>query len=308
MRIALAVVAITLVASGAAAQDEPNDARVLFDRGVERADQERWGEAVELFRRSFAVAERPSTAFNLAGALLRLGQPTAALDALQDYLRVAPQDDPHRAETRDLTELALAAIAHVDLRVDPPEARLRVDGRVAAGDGEARSLRLDPGEHHMRLEADGRVPSSFTVSLRDGERASRSVALEVVTEPTGPAQLRITSDQARAQILVDHEVVGRGTYVSEIEAGGHLVEVRAEGFEAFVRSVELGAAERRDIQATLAPIVVRPLAEEPALWITVALVVLGGVATSIVIAAASGDDAPYGGTTDVVLFGMIERF
>ena len=298
--------ALLLLASVARAQE--GDARALFERGVELADEERWGEAVEYFRRSRALEPRAVTVFNLAAALMRLGRPTAALEALEDYAQLAGEDDPRREDARELSEVALAAVAHLTLTVEPPGARLRVDGELAAGEGATRELRLDPGEHRLSLEAEGHLPESLVVALLDGERAARSVALALRTEPTGPARLRVTSDRADAVILVDDREVGRGTYLAELEPGDHVVEVRAEGFEPFRRSFTLGAAERRDVQAALAPIESTPLVEEPALWITVSGVVLAGVAAGIAIAALSGTDAPYGGSTGVVIFGLSGRF
>lgn len=303
---ALAALGLLLLASTAAAQ-EP-DARALFEQGVEHADQERWGEAVEYFRRSWALDERAVTAFNLAGAQLRLGRPIATLDALQDYLRFAGGRDPRREAARELSELALEAIVHVDLTLDPPHATLRIDGVLAAGEGARRELRLDPGEHLLRVEADGHVARSVTLSLLDGERASRSIALEPASGPTGPAHLRITSDHADAVILVDDVVVGNGTYVTELEPGAHVVEVRADGFEPFRRTFDLGPGERRDIQAGLTPSDSTPFVEEPALWITIAGLVLGGVGAGIAVAAASGQNPPYGGSTDVVIFGLAGAF
>jgi len=286
-------------------ESPPADARALFERGIEYSDQERWGEAVEYFRRSWALLERPSTAYNLAVALLRLGQPTGALDALEDFLRVADGDDSRRPRARELLETALAAIAHVTMTVEPATAVVRVDGSLVGGEGPVRELRLDPGQHNVRVEAEHHEPEAITIAVVDGERVQRSVTLAHLPEPTGPATLRVTSAVAGASILVDGVEVGQGTYVDELEAGEHVVEVRASGHQPFRRTLLLSAGERHDLHASLLEDGSGGLLEDPVFWLVVggAALLVGG-AIAIGVAVGSQPDAPYGGNTDVILQGL----
>jgi hypothetical protein len=252
--------------------------------------------------------ERPSTAYNLAVALLRLGRPSAALDALDDYLRTSdPEAEAdRRAQARELLETALGSIAHVSLTVDPAGAVVRVDGERVGGEGVVRELRLDPGEHTVRVQAEGYEPSTFELSVLDGERSTREVVLERRTEPTGPARLRITSDLPAARVFIDGAEVGLGTYVDELEPGRHRVEVRAEGYVSFRRTLELAPGERREVQASLSRRETGPsLLEDPVFWIvTAAIAVAAGAAVGIGVAVGSTSEPPYGGNTDVVLQGL----
>ena len=167
-----------------AAGSEVDEARELFLRGVELSEQERWGEALELFRRSRAITDRPSTTFNIAVALLRLGRPTEGLTALRDYLRIAgPEDEARRAEAQELLELALSSVAELTLEVEPPFAEVRVDGALQAGDTRERVLTLDPGAHTVRVSAERHEPEAFEVSLLTAERASRHVTLQRLPDP-----------------------------------------------------------------------------------------------------------------------------
>jgi hypothetical protein len=169
---------------GAAASDE---ARALFEQGIAFSEEERWGEAVEYFRRSRQLVERPSTVFNMAVALLRLGRPTDALDALRDYLRIAgPEEEERRAEARRMLELALSSTAELRLFVAPAGAEVRVDGARTAGDGPERVITLDPGTHTLHVSASGHTAHTSEVSLLTGERATRSIDLEPVVQPADP--------------------------------------------------------------------------------------------------------------------------
>lgn len=282
------------------------EARALFEQGIAYAGQERWGEALEYFRRSRRLVDRPSTAFNVAVALLRLGRPTEAQRALVEYLDVAgeaPSEEERRAEARRLLELALRSIATVELIVEPADADVRVDGELIAGDTAQRRLPLDPGTHAVRVTAEGFVPQSFELSLLDGETTRREVTLVPDPTPRGPARLTIASSVASARIHIDSEEVGQGTWTGELEPGRHRIEVRAEGHEPFRRTVSLSPAERLDLQASLSHIREPGLFERPLFWIVAgALVVGAGVA--IGVAVGSGTEDPYPGTTGVVLQGL----
>src|SRR3989442_6429932 len=111
--------ALLVLGAPAYAQQPANDAtaaqaRTFFEQGVQFADQERWGEALEYFRRSRALLERPRTVFNMGNALVRLGRHVETVQALQDFWRIS--DPQHDAELRALATQMLgqsrAAIAH----------------------------------------------------------------------------------------------------------------------------------------------------------------------------------------------------
>ncbi len=175
--------------------DREAQARALFERGLEYSRQERWGEALEYFRRSRARLDRASSAFNMAVAQLRLGRPSGALRSLDDYLRLADPTDEREArrreEARRLLELALASIARVELTLDPAHAQLELDGIPHAGEGARRELTLDPGPHRLEASADGYHRGVLELSVLDGERSSQRLALEPIPAPpavtAGPA-------------------------------------------------------------------------------------------------------------------------
>lgn len=207
---------------------EQNEARELFSRGVELSEQERWGEALELFRRSRAITERPSTTFNIAVALLRLGRPTEALTALRDYLRIAgPEEEARRAEAQELLELALSSVAELTLTIDPPFAEVRVDGELQAGDTRERVLTLDPGTHNVRVSADRYEADSFEVSLLTAERVAREVTLDPVPDPIAspappprPPPERSLLEQPWLWIVAGVIVVGAGVGIGVALASG----------------------------------------------------------------------------------------
>ena len=96
-----------------AAESPEDQARELFEQGIERTEEERWGEALEYFRRSDTLVSRPSTTFNIAVALLRLGRSGEAVDALDAYLRATVNDAverPRRRQARRMLEHAIEEV------------------------------------------------------------------------------------------------------------------------------------------------------------------------------------------------------
>ena len=99
------------------------EARELFRQGLALVQEERWGEALEYFRRSRALAERPSTIFNIGSVLVRIGRMAEAVVALEEFLRVSdPQaSEAERREAERLLTEARTARARLTLTLTPNE-------------------------------------------------------------------------------------------------------------------------------------------------------------------------------------------
>lgn len=180
----LAFVLVLVIAAPADAQDARR-ARALFEQGVAAASAERWEEAIDRFRRSFELVERPATAFNLAVALDRIGDAPGANAALDDYFRVAPADDPRRADANALRQdLAARAPVELTLSVQPPDAIVEIDGQARDETGAERTYALAPGTHTLTVRAEGYATEMLQVEAIAGTPLVRAVDLSV---PVGAA-------------------------------------------------------------------------------------------------------------------------
>jgi hypothetical protein len=115
--------------------------------------------------------------------------------------------------------------------------------------------------------------------------------------------VRIAAGVEGATIRLDGEAVGTGTVELELPPGPHEIEIEAPGHVPFERSVEVRPGERSEVEATLAPIAAgEDLASSPVLWGVVggSVVAVGALVVGLVIAFPS-TEAPYGGSTNVVL-------
>ncbi|AKF07510.1 tetratricopeptide repeat protein [Sandaracinus amylolyticus] len=153
-------------------------ARALFQAGLAAAREARWDEAREAFERSLAIAERPNTLLNLAGAQAQTGRLVAAVASYRRFLELATsgREARYRSQAGD----ALAALEPRIARLTIATAGLEDDDEVQL-DGTtvtslAASIPVDPGAHVARIVRDGEEVARQSIALGEGE--VRTVALE----------------------------------------------------------------------------------------------------------------------------------
>ena len=171
-----------LTASMAQAQTEDvrERAKALFEKGLEASDSERWAEAADLFTRSRTLLSRPSTVFNLVGALYRLGRYRESLAAARDYLAMSDPllDAAKRKEVEGLRDVMDKAIGTARVQVTPADALLDVDGERVSGSAGGYALQLDPGLHALVARRAGYRDHSESFAMESGGSVDLRVTLE----------------------------------------------------------------------------------------------------------------------------------
>jgi tetratricopeptide (TPR) repeat protein len=159
-----------------------DEARALFEKGVEASDEGHWAEASDAFRRSLELVERQSTRFNLLTALYRQGEYRAAIQVGDEYLRVtdANEDKARRAEVMRVLAEMRDTMGTLEIVVEPRTAQVRVDGDPVSGEGSRRVLDLPPGRHEVIVQAEGYSPRIETVSVTRRVRSLQSMRLAAV--------------------------------------------------------------------------------------------------------------------------------
>ena len=241
----------------ASAQETTDDARleearVLFERGLSLTDEERWAEALEYFRRSRAIAERPSGVYNAAVALYHLGRYQEALTAFEDYLNLTTEaeDGERYGEAQRYLEEMQRNLGRLTLTVTPADAEVAVDGAPVPGEGARRELHLDPGSRNVTISADGYHTRRLSLSVLEGQVHERSVVLPVRAQTL----LGIRTDVDEARIHVDGLEVGVGSVELQVEPGSHEIEIEAEGYEGYAEDVDVEFGEQHRVEAALRPI------------------------------------------------------
>jgi len=207
VRLAL-VLTILLAATAAGAQDVPPptdesaalEARTLFEDGVRMSREERWAEALDRFRRSRALVPRPSTLFNIAIALDRLGRARESIAAIDEYLTISDpvRDEADRREAVRLRVEAQARLAHLTVAVVVADATVELDG--APIDPGTEQL-VDPGDHVLVANAPGYRTTRVSLTLAPGGHVERTLELARVVATTSAPE-----EPARGTSLLEDPV------------------------------------------------------------------------------------------------------
>lgn len=300
MRLALALALVALSATGVCAQDQTQEARRLFTEGRRYASEERWVEALGAFEQSLERMERPATLFNIAAVLIRLGRAREAIATIDRFMETSDEarDARMRADARALRAAAEESLRRVTLRVRPPDALVEVDGQLVEGSGAERSLVLDPGNHSVAVTREGYEAARFTLEASVDTREVSLAPLDgtLVVEPTVET----------ARVALDGVEIGSGAVTVPVAPGEHEVTIRADGYLEMRRTVHVEPGARLSVEAALEPVTGGDVLESPLFWGLTA----GGVAvvvTVVIIVAVltAGTEAPYGGSTNVVLAPLV---
>jgi tetratricopeptide (TPR) repeat protein len=294
-RLAAALTALALLAAPAAARADDDPAE-LFAQAVTLLQGARHLEALALLERVRAARETAAVAFNLAVAQRALGRPLDAIASLERYLRLAGDriDDARRAEVTERVRELRASVATVTVRVRAPGAvAVTLDGEPYPRARWGVAAPMNPGRHVFRLTGSGLQPLEVARDIPAG--ATREVDLR--PEPVDVVtRLAVTASVPGVEVLVDGLLVAAGPYDARIAPGRHAVEVRARGYAPYAASLDIepGAAVR--VHAPMTPDV--PLTGRWWFWTGLSALAVGAV-VGVVVAAASGTEAPLCGTTGV---------
>jgi hypothetical protein len=267
--LALAMGVLASTAGAASAQGATEEARELFRKGVQMADEQRWGEAVQYFRQSRELMDRDSTVFNLAVALFRAGKYRDAITAFEDFLRMVDPKAPAQVknEAQGFLRKAKASVAKVQLTVSPENAVVSVDGETLEGTGSQRELVLDPGPRRLRIEAPSHLSQTIRLSLMSGAEVSTQVELVPLMGDLHGGQDESARRSAAAQAAAD----------------GRAVTFAGEG------------QEPRDGSR-------RSVFKSPWFWVATGVVLAAvGVGLGVGLSGGGGASDPYGGSTGVII-------
>lgn len=185
------------------------DARVLYNVAVCDKELERYARAVAVLERS-----------------LRLGGSSLP----RSYVRRAEQTI--RALQPYVTELSVVT--------DVAGARVLVDDEVLAETPLSAPIKVDVGEHIIRLSKEGYRGDPVRIKARSGHPEEVRLTMEAVAR-TQRIRVRATGipESERAEVLIDGAVVGEAPWTGEVEVGQRRITIRAQGFAARTSTVEV---------------------------------------------------------------------
>lgn len=180
-RTALVLFALfALFASSAAAQQGP-DPRVLFQEGQAAYSAGDYDLALEKWQYAYELSQRAALLYNIAQAYSRLGRVSDEKAALEAFVEA-------EGSPPELVSVATERLRSIESRI--ARTALRIEGAVAGAevyiDGEhvgtlplEGPIRVPPGRHRVKAEAEGYVDAVATVIVQAGD----TVPVELLFEP-----------------------------------------------------------------------------------------------------------------------------
>jgi hypothetical protein len=195
-------------ADGAPTDAELSAARALFSEAEKDEDAQRWSDALEKLQRVGHVKMTPGVRYHTALCEEHLGRLVAAL---HDYKTAATEARAEKAgDVLRLVDKRVAdssgRVAHltVVMVLDAPDAVVRIDGQPVATSA---PVDADPGDHTLVAEAPGRVTSTRTLTLHEGESSS----VEVQLVPAAPIITSVADLGAPAKTTPSRDATSSGS-------------------------------------------------------------------------------------------------
>ncbi len=262
LELACAALLATTIAAPARADENKDQAKILFAAGAAAYEKRDYVGAIKAFEAAERLAPHPAIVFSLAQAHRRQyyadGKPEqlrAALDGYREYVKLVPKGARHDDATQALQELGASSTPTreqdaASISVNSSGTR---NARVAIDDGAP----VEPpfigpvaaGVHHVVISAEGYVSEAREITAVDG----KMVALDVPLREK-PAHVTLAAPSG-ARVDVDGRPMGDAPLATPLElaAGVHLVSVTQNGHDAFVREIDLSRGEERKLDAALPP-------------------------------------------------------
>jgi len=202
-----------------------------------------------------------------------------------------------------------AQLAHVRVTLDPPNARITVDGRpltplapdndtvlvagvAPAGEGTTPKkpvfeMLVDPGMRLVTASFPGHTNILLSKEFAPGATEELPIKLQEL-----PATVRIESDQVRAVVMVDGRDVGLAPVRLTRPAGTYQLQILKQGFVPYETSLRLTPGQNMQLTARLTP-ERESITQKWWFWGGTAAIVAGGVTAVYLLSRPASQPPPY---------------
>lgn len=251
-------VAIVLAMLATQVHADTTTAKLAFEQGEKLTLQGKWADACPYFEASFRADPQLGALLALAECHEQINRIASAWSELKDALVIATDRNDARKADIEL------AIKELEPRV--PKLKLTPPPRIIPGLTVKRDnndvtllvgteIPTDAGEHEVLTEAPDHEPVRQKVTVKEGAVTTHELpALERATKPVEKTEgiLKVKTI-ATAQIILDSQVVGTGSFEGSVKAGGHTLRVIAGGMRPYQQEVLVAAGETRTVDVPLEP-------------------------------------------------------
>lgn len=224
----------------AASSDRQEDARRAFNQGVALFRDKNFEAALIQFQASYESSPEPIVLYNIAKTNRKLFRYSDSIAAYLRYLDESRKRGEHIGEERRTeVETAIAEIekllTQIWVKIAPASAALKVNGQLVTLPATG-VLRLAAGTHKLEVTAEGYQSQQRELVVVAGKREEVEIALKEIPR-TG--RVRILASELGAEVFLDGHRAGLPPVDLDIAAGKHLIEVRAPGFLAWRKDLEV---------------------------------------------------------------------
>ncbi len=277
--VALVAVAAFSLAAPTSAQDDP---RAEFIAGAEAYQNGQYEEALVHFDRSYSLNPVPVVLFNKAQTLRELQRFPEAIEAYEEFLAAAP-DDERRDAVLDVVSELEQEVGTINVTANVPGAEIFLDGE-RIGVSPTGPVRVTRGLHNIEARADGYHETSQTELVERGNNRVRLSLERIILY----GMLEVRANVHPAIVSVDGREIGTAPINERVEQGARSIQVSSIGWGTVEQEVDIPVDGVGEMSASLERN--ERLSEKWWLWAIVGAVVVGGAATAIGLTAAQGGD------------------
>lgn len=217
-----------------ASPDTENAVAALMRTGVSRYGKKDFEGARDAFEKAWRLKRHAAIAASLAEVEMKLGKYRDAAEHLSFYLAHAPTArEASRADAETQLEECRKHVGRVTVAVDTPSATVFVDQVQVGAAPLEDAVWLEPGEHTLHAENDGRSSPAVRVTMVAGASLAIRLVLTPVSGKPASTPAPATPRQKRIETS-SPEVVERPTDIKPwVLVGGGALTAVAVGIGAF---------------------------------------------------------------------------
>lgn len=232
------------------------EALAAFDRASALFGDGNFAAARVEFERAHQLSGEPRVLYNVAVCDKALKKYARAIDRLKQSLAEGKDTLPREYvdKTNDTIATLAPFVTTLALTCDQEGAAVFVDDEPV-GTTPLAPIAIDVGDHTVVVRKAGFADLSTRVSAPSGAPKTLSVGLDPLVK-RGTLSVTVTGlpPGARAVVVVDGAEVGEAPWSGDVDAGRRNVIVRAEGFGAPARTVDVGYRARADVTVLMMPV------------------------------------------------------
>ncbi|MEZ4372048.1 MAG: PEGA domain-containing protein [Polyangiaceae bacterium] len=225
--------------------------RVHFRKGIKLFQDGNFVGALAEFQASYKLKPAGSTLQNIALCQKQLFRYSEAAETLADLLKTHGSEltEEEKTSVRQTMEELEGLVGRVSISVIPSSAKVSVDGRTLTPEQLSEPVRLNVGEHRIRVESPGYAPVDQTVRIASGDAAKPyNFELRAVK-----GFVEIVASDAGAAIAIDGQPMAYKSWSGPVEPGKRLVQVYKEGHKPFEKYVDIEVGRTLRIDADIGP-------------------------------------------------------